>query len=103
MDIVELKLSIEAMIQFGIIINELITNSIKHAFEGKEGNISIILQKHEKHYVLTYKDDGRGMQSEQKGFGQNLISISAKQLDASVQITNHDGLKYEFNFTKENT
>ena len=107
LDIVELKLSIEAMIQFGIIINELVTNSIKHAFgekaENEEGNIYITLQKHEVHYVLTYKDDGVGLHSKHKGFGQNLISISAQQLGAEVKMTSQDGLSYTFSFSKENT
>jgi len=107
LDIVELKLSIEAMIQFGIIINELVTNSIKHAFgekaKNEEGNIYITLQKHEVHYVLTYKDDGIGLHSEHKGFGQNLISISAQQLGAEVKMTSQDGFNYTFSFRKENT
>jgi len=103
LDIVTLMLNIEAMIQFGIIINELMTNSIKHAFKAEEGNIYITLQKHEKHYVLIYKDDGKGLHSDKKGFGQNLIYISAQQLGAEVTMTNDEGLTYTFSFKKEDT
>ena len=101
LDIVELKLNIEAMIQFGIIINELVTNSIKHAFEGNKGIITIVLQKHETHYKLIYHDNGVGLRKTKFGFGQNLIKISAQQLDATLDITSNDGLTYTLIFTKE--
>jgi len=100
-DIVELKLNIEAMIQFGIIINEMLTNSIKYAFPKKKGHISIILQKHEHYYKLIYKDDGIGLKSTVSGFGQNLITISIQQLDAKLTTINKNGLRYEIVFQKE--
>ncbi|NKQ40762.1 MAG: sensor histidine kinase [Sulfurovum sp.] len=97
-DIVSLELSIESMIQFGIIINELMTNSIKYAFPDKTGVISIHLQKHEYEYKLIYKDNGAGMKEAQSGFGQNLIKMSVKQLKAELSIVYQKGLKYEITF-----
>lgn len=97
-DIVALELDIESMIQFGIVVNELITNSIKHAFSNKKGKISITLQKHENFYKLIYSDDGIGMRNTKKGFGQNLIDMSVQQLDAQLSIVNKDGLSYEITF-----
>lgn len=102
-DIVELKLNIEAMIQFGIIINEMLTNSIKYAFPNKEGQVSVILQKHENHYKLIYLDDGIGLQNTVSGFGQNLIKISVQQLDAKLTTINKDGLRYEIEFQKDDS
>lgn len=97
-DIVSLELSIESMIQFGIIINELMTNSIKYAFPNEKGIICIHLQKHEHMYKLIYKDNGIGMKKAQSGFGQNLIKMSVKQLKAELNIVYQKGLKYEIAF-----
>ncbi len=98
LDIVSLELGIESMMQFGIIINELMTNSIKYAFPQTTGNISIILQKHKHHYKFIYEDDGIGMQNKEPGFGQNLIKMSAHQLKAALSINNEKGLQYAFIF-----
>ena len=103
LDIVPLQLGIESMMQFGIIINELITNSIKYAFPRKKGEIYITLQKHEHHYKLIYQDNGIGLQNSKSGFGQNLINISVQQLEGTLEMTNKDGLKYEIIFQKEIT
>lgn len=101
LDIVPLNLNMESMMQFGIIINELITNSIKYAFPNKKGKISIILQKHEHNYRLIYQDDGVGLKNNKVGFGQNLINISVQQLEGTLKMTSKDGLKYEILFQKD--
>ena len=97
-DIVFLELNIESMIQFGIIINELMTNSIKYAFPDKRGTISIHLQKHEHQYKLIYQDNGIGMKKGEHGFGHNLIKMSVKQLKAQLHIGYETGLNYEITF-----
>ena len=103
LDIVPLNLGIESMMQFGIIINELMTNSIKYAFPDKKGDITITLQKHEHTYKLIYQDNGIGLQTDKSGFGQNLINISVEQLEGTVKMTNDNGLKYEILFQKDIT
>lgn len=86
------------MIQFGIIINELMTNSIKYAFPYDKGVISISLQKHKHLYKLIYADNGVGMQEQKSGFGQNLIKMSLKQLKSTLNVSNKKGLSYEMTF-----
>jgi len=98
LDIVPLQLGIESMMQFGIIINELITNSIKYAFPHTTGSINIVLQKHKHHYKFIYQDDGIGLKDKKPGFGQSLIKMSAHQLKATLDISNQEGLRYEFTF-----
>ncbi len=98
LDIVPLELNIESMIQFGIIINELITNSIKYAFPNHEGTIAICLHRHEHHYKFIYQDNGIGMNQENNGFGQKLIKMSVKQLKADLEILHHHGVTYEITF-----
>lgn len=98
---IPIELSIENMIQFGIIINELMTNSLKYAFVGKEsGIITISLQKLNERYVFTYHDDGIGLDElkHQDGFGQSLIQMSTEHLHGKLKIKNHVGLTYRFTF-----
>ena len=101
LDIVPFKFNIESMIQFGIIINELMTNSIKYAFPDGKGEINIILQKHEHNYKFIYEDNGIGLQGHTSGFGQNLIKISVQQLEGTLKIIDKDGLRYEILFQKD--
>lgn len=102
LDIVPLRLNIEPMMQFGIIINELMTNSIKYAFEEGKGKIDISLAKYEHKYKLTYKDNGIGLQGTKRGFGSSLIEISVQQLDGELNIISQNGLVYEISFLNPN-
>lgn len=97
-DIVKLELNIEPMMQFGIILNELITNSIKHAFSAKGGKISIALAHVEDGYTLTYKDNGKGSLSKPKGFGSSLIEMSIQQMDGQLKHSIHNGFMCEIFF-----
>lgn len=101
LNIIKLSLSIEDMMQFGIIINELMTNSIKYAFPNRKGTISITLVQEEHCYKLTYEDNGIGLQNTQKGFGSSLIDMSVQQLDGELSIINQHGVKHEICFKGE--
>jgi len=101
LNIIKLSLSIEEMMQFGIIINELMTNSIKYAFPKKKGVISITLIQEEHCYKLTYQDNGIGIQGIKQGFGSSLIEMSIQQLDGELTIINQNGLSHEICFKGE--
>ena len=97
------KLSLNAMIQLGIITNELFTNSIKHAFKDSTGTISIELHKKETTYHYIYSDNGSSITEiddlyKSKSLGVKLVKLSAKKLKASVDIKNDAGLKYILEF-----
>ena len=100
---IPLKLPIDAMVQFGIIINELMTNTIKYAFKNGEGTISLSLRAWQGGYCFTYADNGRGMGDlgEAKGFGSRLIEMSVQQLEAQMEIFTQDGVRYEVQFGGE--
>ena len=97
------NLSLNVMVQLGIMVNELLTNSIKYAFKKDEGEITIALQHDEEDYTLTYSDNGIGHESPEallksKSLGIKLIYLTSKQLKGSVQISSPQGLKYEIRF-----
>jgi len=57
-----LELDVDRAVPIGLIVNELITNSLKYAFpDGREGKILISLKKDQDHLYLKVADDGAGM------------------------------------------
>ena len=96
-NIAPLSLSIETMIQFGMMINELMTNSIKYAFSDSNSEIYISLSKEKDGYKFYYGDNGKGLNNshkKEKGFGSSLIEMSIEQLDGELTIINDNGLHY---------
>ena len=96
-EVVTLKLSIENMVQFGLMINELMTNSLKYAFPKNRGCISIGLKEEDEEFIFFYGDDGEGIDLDtfQKGFGFSLIEMASKQLDGLLEIDHTHGLRYK--------
>lgn len=87
----QLILDVDTAISIGLITNELLTNSLKYAFENKEnGNINISLNEEdtEGELLLKFVDDGIGKILDQKakgtGFGTQLISLLTRQLDGRL-------------------
>jgi two-component sensor histidine kinase len=90
----------------GMMINELITNSFKHAFEGQnEGLITIKLDQHTEFISIHYTDNGKGVNSVKsfsdltgnRSLGVELIDILSRQLAAFDQILNgNNGFSYSF-------
>jgi two-component sensor histidine kinase len=95
------KLSIDTLIPMGLIINELITNSIKHAFEGKNaGKISVFLGTTEdRRYKLIISDNGLGIQSgasidKPSTMGMELIRILVAQIDGTIERRRQKGTSF---------
>jgi len=84
----------------GLIINELITNSLKHAFPNqKKGILKVKLTYKENQYFLNVFDDGVGMTNEQyfstdRNLGLNLVRLLVQnQLKGEIKFTNTPGTK----------
>ena len=85
-DIESIQLSMETALPFSLLVNELITNSYKHAFFGKEeGKINIDFKTEGEFLMFKYKDDGLGFDFDEKlkkdSIGTNLINAFASQLN----------------------
>ena len=84
----------------GLVLNELITNSIKHAFttEQTDKTIRVNLYKKGDILLLEYKDNGVGFDKnkvwENQHQGMNLIYLLVKELGGAVQVENDDGAKF---------
>ena len=101
-DIENINFGMQTLTPLGLIINEVITNSLKHAFnETKQGEIRISMRKlHDKKHEIQIADNGSGYikKSESKGVGTRLVSIFVKQLNGTLELLEHQGTAYRIIF-----
>ena len=103
-DIEEYKLNISEAIPIGLLLNELITNSFKYAFQkNKEGNITIKLSGKENEITVLYEDNGKGFDEDKdfntpKNLGLNLVHAQLQQLEAEHQVDTNSRFRLEFTF-----
>ena len=83
-----LVLDIETITPVGLILNELIVNTLKHAFDEvtSESKINIQFNKDGEHLVLKVIDNGKGFEGEVKStsFGITLMKALSKKLNATL-------------------
>ena len=101
----EIRFSLDKAIPLGLLINELVTNSIKHGFKNrKNGSIYIQLSfMYNSKYELLYKDDGNGFDTESKikedSLGMMLVENLTEQLDGQLfRKTNSEKTCYKLLF-----
>lgn len=99
-----LNLSIKKMPLIGIMINELITNSIKYAYPDRaEGLISITVKLKNGKVNLNYQDNGIGLPENidingSSTFGLQLVNLLVKQLNGSLKISGETRNKFSITF-----
>lgn len=104
----KLELCLDHIIPCGLIANEIISNSFKHAFKGKKtGKINIDLQSKKSIITLSISDNGNGMTEDDKksndGLGLSLINGLTEQIDGKISCTSDiNGTKYILTFDKKN-
>jgi two-component sensor histidine kinase len=89
-------LDINAGISLGIVINELITNSMKHAFFQIENPlITIIIKENKDKLELTFIDNGNGFEpsTENSSFGSEMLSVLLKKIGSNTKISGQNGFK----------
>lgn len=86
----------DVSVSLGLIVTELVINSLKHAFpvEGRTGEIVVDYLSKGTGWTLTVADNGAGMSgdraSAKPGLGTGIVEALSKQLDASVSVTDAD-------------
>lgn len=92
-------LDIQRLVTLSMLVNEVITNSVKHAFvEGQPGTISIRLDREAQNYALTIEDNGRGMPvgfdaEDSSGLGFGIMRGLAAQLGGELQFVSNGGTR----------
>ena len=98
-------LDIDRAIPCGLIINELVSNALKHAFpDNRKGMITVELRRvKEKQYTVIVNDNGIGLPKDldlhhTETLGLQLVSGLAVQLDATIGVQRQNGTQFELRF-----
>jgi PAS domain S-box-containing protein len=107
MNLEDIELEAERAIPCGLVVSELVTNSLKHAFpDERQGTLRVLLKRLPGAQLeLTVEDDGVGFSAAfppQSGtsLGLDLVSIFAKQLHAQVRVGRDQGTSFQLTFAE---
>jgi PAS domain S-box-containing protein len=102
-DVEDIKLNMETAIPLGLIINELVNNSLKFAFPEKKGTISIEMKPEKNRYVLKIADNGIGLPEnfyleKTKSLGLQLVRTLVNQIDGAIELDRSYGTSFTITF-----
>jgi PAS domain S-box-containing protein len=94
-----IKLSARRLSSLGIIVNELVTNAMKHAFSGP-GAIEVSASSSSGRILVSVSDNGRGFENNpgRDGFGLELVEILSSQLGGTLRRCNDRGSSFTVDF-----
>jgi two-component sensor histidine kinase len=106
------ELSVDQTIPLSLILHELTTNSLKHAFQDADhGTIRItmreVVDEGKPTVLIEYSDDGPGLDEDQREqpkrdtIGMKLIELLTHQLRGTLHIQNQDGFRCEIRFPSQ--
>jgi two-component sensor histidine kinase/PAS domain-containing protein len=106
-DIENVFLNVDTATPCGLIVNELISNSLKYAFpEGRKGEISIELHPGEdRKFELVVRDDGLGFPEniefrQTETLGMQLVNMLVAQLEGSIELMKEKGTAFKITFSE---
>ena len=108
--------NMDTAVPLGIIVNELVSNSLKHAFPGRDRGVIRIKLRREKNgenkkegnkstsFTLTVSDNGVGIPEnldieDLDGLGIQLITTLVDQLDGELELKRNNGTEFAIRFT----
>ncbi len=103
----DVKVDINKAIPIGLIINELVSNSLKHAFpEGKPGELSITVNSEGEAIVMIVRDTGPGIPADfdwrnTKSLGLQLVISLVEQLNGTIELERAGGTTFKISIPKK--
>jgi two-component sensor histidine kinase/putative methionine-R-sulfoxide reductase with GAF domain len=97
---------LDTAIPCGLIINELVSNALKHAFpDNRTGEIRIGLHSENDQTILTVSDNGVGFPADldfrdTDSLGLQLVTTLVEQLEGSIELDNREGTAFKITFTE---
>ena len=89
----QLEVGLDFAVPMGLLVTELVTNSIKHAFPDGAGNISVVLRRDgDRHVVLVVSDDGNAqsdnvmVEQSKTGLGASIVKSLVAQLKGTMTV-----------------
>lgn len=101
----EFVLEIKKLQPLGMILNELLTNSMKYAFNDREGELKVSVSLADGQVTLMVQDNGPGLPpsvdfENSTGFGLTLVNALTQQLGGTIRLEHGDGMKIVLVFEK---
>ena len=104
----DVTVPIDKAIPCGLLLNELVTNALKHAFpKNRKGNLRIIMRSLKDEYCeIIVKDDGVGIPEnfdleKSKSLGLKLINLLVKQISGTLEIESKQGTEFRIRLNTE--
>jgi PAS domain S-box-containing protein len=97
-------LGVDTAVPLGMVINELVSNSMKHAFQnGAHGRISVDLSIQNSILILKVKDNGIGLPPEidfrkTESLGLQLVTTLVDQIDGTIELNVNEGTEFLIRF-----
>jgi PAS domain S-box-containing protein len=105
-EVTDFRIGVDLAVPCGLILNELISNSLKYAFPGgRQGSILIRVERmHDSSALLTFADDGVGLPADvgfwsTKTLGLRLVRSLVRQLDGEIEVDGPPGVEYRIRFS----
>jgi len=106
-DMEPVALDVNVGIPCGLIVNELVSNSLKHAFpDGRKGTIILGINKNsEGNYVLFIADNGIGFPTEvvfrkTSTLGLQLVNVLSAQINGNIELSQEEGTRFNVTFPR---
>jgi two-component sensor histidine kinase len=107
LDVEDVQLVVDTAIPCGLIINELVSNALKHAFPGdREGKVQIIFKlPDDGRYHLEVRDNGVGIPGDfdmvkTPSLGLHLVTVLVSQLAGDMEIKTEEGTSFIIDFAE---
>jgi two-component sensor histidine kinase len=97
------NLKTDNLVYVGLVVNELVTNSFKYAFDSEEGEIKIQIIKKENQIFLLLSDNGKGFQERRKNsLGLTIVEVLVEgQLQGELEIDSSHGTKVRISWNEK--
>ena len=107
-DVDDVNITLDMAIPCGLIINELVTNSLKYAYAGRtSGKLSLVMHHQEDHtFSLTVQDDGVGLPPDYEAraaasLGTQLVGVLVHQLGGEMKVDSSQGARFTIVFPEK--
>lgn len=107
LDVQDVTVDVNSAVPLGLIINELVTNSLKYAFpDDREGIIKISFHKYDDEYVLEVSDDGIGIPNDfdiekSNSLGMLLVNSLTSQIQGELELKRDRGTTFIIKFRED--
>lgn len=104
MDVEDIMLDINTAVPLGLIVNELVSNSMKHAFPDKmEGKIEVDFKHKGSNFLLSVSDNGVGLPEDvdfknTESLGLQLVNSLVNQIDGEINLNKEKGTEFTIIF-----